>query len=242
MKHRNDGYSSTEKQSGEDHPPAIPAATVILLRQHEGQPQVLMLHKNLDIDFGGLWVFPGGRIDDEDFDHTDDPNIAARNAAVRETIEEAGIKIPGDDFIWFSHWTPPPREGRRYATWFFVTSTEDDHEIQVDGEEIQNHQWINPNEALRLHAQGEIDVVPPTWVTLYTLAQFDSVTRALETLGKRETRRYETHLGKNSDAIRITMWAGDSGYEGWDANKAEQTHRLIMSADGFEFLHSAVDY
>ena len=242
MKHRNDAYADTEKGSEENFPPAIPAATVILLRQIEGQPQVLMLQKTPEIDFGGLWVFPGGRIDDEDFEKSDDPTEAARNAAVRETMEEASIKISSENFIWLSHWTPPPREGRRYATWFFVSSTDKEHEIQIDGEEIQNHQWINPKEALRLHTLGKIDVVPPTWVTLYTLAQFDSIKQALEKLSERGTRYYETHLGKDSDGRRITMWAGDSGYEDWNAEKSEETHRLVMSAEGFEFLHSAVDY
>ena len=70
MKHRNDGYGRTDKRSETDFPPAIPAATIILLRQLEDQPQVLMLHKNLEIDFGGLWVFPGGRIETEDFDES----------------------------------------------------------------------------------------------------------------------------------------------------------------------------
>ena len=242
MKHPNDGYGTVERQESSDFPPAIPAATVVLLRQNHGEPEVLMLHKNQDIDFGGLWVFPGGRIDNEDFNGTSDLNIAARNAAVRETIEEAGIEIPSDDFIWFSHWTPPPREGRRYATWFFLTSTEDEHEIRVDGQEIQNHQWINPRHALQRHSSGEIDVVPPTWVTLYTLAQFASVEETLTTLKSRATRTYETHLGKDTDGARITMWAGDSGYEDWDATQSDETHRLIMSPDGFDFQHSAVEY
>ena len=242
MKHRNDTYGVTEKKSNTVFPPAIPAATVILLRQTKEKLQVLMLHKNPGVDFGGLWVFPGGRIDDEDFDEGDDPNVAARNAAIRETREEAGIKIDSENFVWFSHWTPPPREGRRYSTWFFVTSTDEEHEIQVDGEEIRSHQWINPKEALKLHALGKIGLVPPTWVTLYTLAKFDSVKQALEQLSKRGIRYYETHLGENSDGTRITMWAGDSGYEDWNAEKSERTHRLIMLASGFEFLHSAVDY
>ena len=64
MKHATNGYGSTEKQVSSDFPPAIPAATVILLRENNGQPEVLMLHKNQEIDFGGLWVFPGGRIEE----------------------------------------------------------------------------------------------------------------------------------------------------------------------------------
>lgn len=242
MKHRNDSYGDTDPQSDEEFPPAIPAATVVLLRQHADELQLLMLHKTTEIDFGGMWVFPGGRIDDEDYAGTQDDNIAARNAAVRETVEEAGVNIPGEDFVWFSHWTPPPRPGRRYATWFFVTGTEEDHNIEVDGDEIQNHQWINPGEALARHARGEIDVVPPTWVTLYQFSRFSSVNEALSTIAARETRHYTTHLGKNDDGLRITLWQGDSGYDDWDASQDKNTHRLIMDPEGFRFQHSAVEY
>ena len=31
-----------------------------------------MLHKNSKLAFGGMWVFPGGRIDDEDREGADE--------------------------------------------------------------------------------------------------------------------------------------------------------------------------
>ncbi|MBT4162131.1 MAG: NUDIX hydrolase [Gammaproteobacteria bacterium] len=243
MKHKNDLYGDDITQTAdEDHPPAIPAATIVLLREHQGNSEVLMLHKTAEIDFGGLWVFPGGKIDDKDYAGGDDDHVAARNAAVRETVEEAGITIPGDDFIYFSHWTPPPKPGRRYATWFFISSTEDDHDISIDGDEIQNHQWINPGDALLRHQTGEIGLAAPTWVTLYQLSRFDTISETLTQLDQREPRVYQTHMGKNAEGLRTTMWTGDAGYDDWDATISGDTHRLIMSPDGFEFHHSAVEY
>ena len=44
----------------------IPAATVLVLRDRDDDLEVLMLRKNSRIAFGGMWVFPGGRIDDAD--------------------------------------------------------------------------------------------------------------------------------------------------------------------------------
>ena len=44
----------------------MPAATVVLLRETEQGPETLMLRKNSKIAFGGMWVFPGGRVDEED--------------------------------------------------------------------------------------------------------------------------------------------------------------------------------
>ena len=49
-------------------PPAIPAATVVLLRDAPGGVETLMLRRNSKLAFaGGAWVFPGGRIDPEDY-------------------------------------------------------------------------------------------------------------------------------------------------------------------------------
>ena len=46
--------------------PAIPAATVILLRDQESGLEALMVRRSSRLQFGGMWVFPGGRIDPDD--------------------------------------------------------------------------------------------------------------------------------------------------------------------------------
>ena len=67
--HRNDMYGNIESRS-EDDPNVsalIPASTVVLLRDGELGVEVLMLRKNSKITFGGMWVFPGGKIDAADY-------------------------------------------------------------------------------------------------------------------------------------------------------------------------------
>ena len=112
-RHRNDIYGDHRQREGGS--PAIPAATVVLLRDAP-QLEVLMLHKASKVAFGGMWVFPGGRVDDEDYPADGDPDTAARNAAARETREETGIVARPEDFVWLSPWTPPPSTPRRFAT------------------------------------------------------------------------------------------------------------------------------
>lgn len=248
-KHRNDIYGDIEKDkadretAGQDElPAAIPAATVLLLRESTGELEVLMLHKNSKIAFGGLWVFPGGKIDEKDFPQDRDPDVAARNAAARETAEEAGINIEPEKFVWFAHWTPPTSTAKRFATWFFVTGSESDHAIQIDGGEIQNHQWINPASALQQHAAGDIDLAPPTWVSLYHLSRFDSMDTAITNFDDLEPRYYQTRVVKNNGGIRVCLWSGDEGYDDWNADLKGATHRLSMLPGGFHFEHSAVDY
>lgn len=243
QKHRNDIYGDQPERRAGDEPP-IPAATVVLLRgnpEGDANVEVLMLHKTSKIAFGGMWVFPGGRIDDEDYPDDRDADTAARNAAVRETMEEAGIQSRAEDFVYFAHWTPPPGTPKRFATWFFACAA-DSHEVSIDGGEIQDHQWIKPADALARHAKGEIDLAPPTWVTLYELGLDDSVDAVLARLRNRPTRVYETRIGAREDGVRVAMWTGDAGYATRNAQTDGPRHRLSMAPGGFTFEHSAVTY
>ncbi|RSV43904.1 NUDIX domain-containing protein [Sphingomonas sp. ABOLE] len=75
---------------------AIPAATVIVMREVAGgPPELLMVERSRAMAFaGGALVFPGGRIDPGDHLLTDcHDDAAARVAAIRETIEEAGLAL-----------------------------------------------------------------------------------------------------------------------------------------------------
>ena len=240
-KHRNDIYGDIEKR--ETSTPAVPAATVALLRDCNGVTEVLMLKKNSKIAFGGLWVFPGGRIDDDDYEAPDDLEQAARNAAVRETMEEANMTLEGEAFHWFAHWTPPASTPVRFATWFFLARAPSaSDEVRVDGGEIKEHTWITPADALQRHAREEIDLAPPTWVTLYHLSKYSPSAEAIEHFSQLAPRYYETHLAKSSTGTRIAMWKGDAGYEDYDADAEGATHRLVMEPSGFKFLHSSAQY
>src|SRR3546814_2093543 len=79
-------------------PPAIPAATVVLLRDGDEGLETLMLHRTSQVAFGGMWVFPGGRVDPEDRRHEDpDEEAAARRAAAREAKEECDMREADED-------------------------------------------------------------------------------------------------------------------------------------------------
>ncbi|HAF38935.1 MAG TPA: hypothetical protein DCG72_08115 [Gammaproteobacteria bacterium] len=239
--HRNDIYGTAD-QPDQLETPAIPAATVILLRDSDRGVETLMLHRTSKVHFGGMWVFPGGRIDPEDYPESNDVNIAAQHAAVRETLEETGITIGGDAFAWFAHWTPPAGTPRRYATWFFACILETDQVIAVDGFEIQNHEWIQPAEALARHAAGEIDLAPPTWITLHQLALHEPAAALWQVLKDQPVRVYETRIRKDKDDRRIALWAEDAAYAGGEVDQSGPRHRLVLDPDGFIFENTALSY
>jgi len=74
--------------------PAIPAATIIVVRDRSmGPPELLMVERAAGMAFaGGALVFPGGRIDDADA-IDDCGDRAARVAAIRETLEETAVPV-----------------------------------------------------------------------------------------------------------------------------------------------------
>ena len=59
------GASRRARKGSADKAP-LAAATVVVLRRGEAGFETLMLRKNSKIAFGGMWVFPGGRVDPED--------------------------------------------------------------------------------------------------------------------------------------------------------------------------------
>jgi 8-oxo-dGTP pyrophosphatase MutT (NUDIX family) len=86
----------------QDEEAGRPAATVVIVRDRAGlPPELLMVERAATMAFAaGALVFPGGAVDDADHDlaarlRNDLPpdEAAARIAAIRETIEEAGLGI-----------------------------------------------------------------------------------------------------------------------------------------------------
>ena len=214
------------------------AATVTLLRDTKEGVQVLMVRKNRETSFGGLWVFPGGRVEPGDHAGERDLESAARRAAVREASEEAGLVLQPDSLVWFSHWTPPAEAPHRYFTWFFAAQAGPSVDVQVDGHEIEAHAWIAPEDALRFHAEGRIKLVAPTWVTLRTLAQSSTAAGLLERLRSVPAFAYETRMVQRADGVRVALWAGDAGYEALEVDAVGGRHRLVMSSSGYRFESS----
>lgn len=205
------------------------ASTVVPLRDTTDGPEVLMLRRNSRIAFGGMWVFPGGRVDPEDHRSDDVDDLEpARRAAAREALEEADLLIEPDAMVPLSHWTPPVAgiAEKRYETWFFVARAPVG-EVTIDGGEIHEDIWVRPGEMLRRHAEGEIQLVPPTFVTLADLESASSVEAVLDAARAAPPFRYVTRLGHEGEAL-VTMWEGDAGYATSDPSVPGPRHRVAM--------------
>lgn len=213
----------------------VPAATVIPVRDGDAGLEVLLLRRRSGGQFGGMWVFPGGKVDPEDaVDAAGEDEIAmARAAAVREAREEAGIDLDPATLVPLSFWLPPREAPRRFATWFFLAPFEAGPEVVVDLGEIREHRWLTPSDAIGRRDAGSIELAPPTFTTLWWLRQHTDSAHAIRAAAGAVPERYETHVAVTADGHLATLWAGDAGYEDGDVERAGPRRRLWMDPGGW---------
>jgi 8-oxo-dGTP pyrophosphatase MutT (NUDIX family) len=207
------------------------ASTVALLRDGERGLEVLMVKRASTLEFhGGAWVFPGGRIDDADWNGSDDELAAAQRAAARETLEEANVGVDPDALQHFAHWTTPDFMPKRFATWFFVGAVGDHADEAADGVESDALEWWTPSDALAARNRHEIDLGPPQYVTCHSLSRYESVGAALGGLAAEEPFVFLPRFAR-SDEGPVCLYGGDVAYDDFERlAEPSPRHRLVMAS------------
>jgi 8-oxo-dGTP pyrophosphatase MutT (NUDIX family) len=139
--------------------------------------EVLLLKRTEDARFmPGVWVFPGGSVDDGDGE--DEERFKA--CAVRELEEEAGIALPeGEELVLLSRWVTPEVISRRFDAWFFLALAPAHTPPKPDGVETTDAGWFEPAQALEAQAAGELTLAFPTVKQLESLLPFKTSDEAL---------------------------------------------------------------
>jgi 8-oxo-dGTP pyrophosphatase MutT (NUDIX family) len=190
--------------------PPRQAATVILLRGGSSAVEVLLVKRTPRASFmGGVWVFPGGAVEQDE----GEDDAAHRAAAVRELHEEAGIELADPaELVKFSRWITPAEVKVRFDTHFFLAPLPAGQEPAVDGEECVDLGWFTPAEALRAHTRQEIMLVFPTIRHLEQLGEFTTVTDLLRHASGLQVRAVQPRVLIDERGPRVVM-PGEPGYE-----------------------------
>lgn len=197
-----------------DATPPRQAATVIVLRGGAQTLEVLLVKRTEKARFmGGVWVFPGGAVDESDPPSQGEGGIDAhRAAAARELSEEADIELadPGA-LVEFSRWITPEEVSIRFDTRFFLAELPAGAEPRVDGEECVDQGWFTPQGALDAHAREQILLVFPTIKHLEQLGAFASVAELLEYARGREVLPVQPKVWFDGEVARVAL-PGEPGY------------------------------
>lgn len=171
------------------------AATVILLRDGAGGLEIYTQRRAATMAFApGMYAFPGGSVAPEDAEprteidapsavHMGLPPESARSvlrAAVRELIEETGVRLAPETLAPWARWLTPEFEPRRFDTFFFLAPLPPGQLPAEAAGEADHAVWVSPAEALRL------PMLPPTQHTLATLARFPDVASAVAAAAQRD--------------------------------------------------------
>jgi 8-oxo-dGTP pyrophosphatase MutT (NUDIX family) len=203
-----------------------PAATVVLVRDSNPGLEVFLVRRHAGLAFmGGAHVFPGGQVDDSDrmaarmltssgtsvngsarmADVDPEAALAFHVAAVRETVEEAGIRVAVDALVYFAWWVTPEQEDRRFDTRFFLAPAPVHQGTIAEGGETTERLWLRPAEALDRCSGGEITLPPPTWTTLRWLEPFEGVNAALDWAQTKRVQRIQPVIVERADARLVTL-------------------------------------
>jgi 8-oxo-dGTP pyrophosphatase MutT (NUDIX family) len=211
-----------------------PAATVVIVRDGDSGPEVLMLCRNRQVGFvGGYWVFPGGTVAKDELDGSEEQS-AALVAVVRECREETGLDLDTGRLLLFAYWLTPEESPKRFSTWFFIYQIKDSDGIVVDGEEIIDYRWERPAVLIREHGRGDLNLMPPTYVTLLELSQFFNAGDALNSYQERGIRHYMPRIAMQKGRV-YTMYQEDAGYESRNPEVSGSRHRSWMDESGCHY-------
>lgn len=160
--------------------------------------ELLLVQRNPEARFmPGVWVFPGGGVDDAD----GEGEAGFRACAARELAEEAGIEVDLAELVAYSRWITPRIVPIRFDTLFFLALAPAHSPPKPDGSETVDAGWYSPRRALDLHESGEMGLVFPTIKHLESLLPYASAEQALDAARRREVRPVEPEVvGEGADA------------------------------------------
>ncbi|MET0390574.1 MAG: NUDIX hydrolase [Polyangiales bacterium] len=212
-----------------------PAATVVVLREGAALEVLLLKRASTLAFFGGAWVFPGGRVDPGDGDLGDPHALrdAARQAAVRELHEESGLQVEPSALVAFTRWLTPPGSARRFDTFYFAVAAPDHAEVKLDPSEASDYSWLQPSAALAARARGELELPPPTFVTLSLLDGSRDLAEALRALHTAPSSFVPAPIQVPTGIVYL--YEGDAGYASQDPQQPGARHRLSTLSEGWRY-------
>ena len=128
-----------------------------------------------------------------------------------ELLERRGLLLRSDLLAPWDHWITPRVEERRFDTRFFLAALPaGQHTRDVSGE-ADRVAWMRPTEALASVERGEMRMLPPTYLTLASLAGLPDVRSALAAATSRTIRPVMPAVRLAGDGAEWVLPGDESG-------------------------------
>ena len=108
--------------------------------------------------------------------------LAGKRKALLENSLSFADLLESEDLLcdltavgYFSHWQTPARTPMRFDTRFFVAALPPEQNPLATSYEVAHSLWLTPDRAIQLHERGELPMIFPTFASLRTLADFETL-------------------------------------------------------------------
>jgi 8-oxo-dGTP pyrophosphatase MutT (NUDIX family) len=102
-------------------------------------------------------------------------HIVRRESTFMGMLESENLFIDAGALVYFSHWLTPEEFAMRFDTRFFIAVLPQGQTPLQVSEEVADSLWISPERALKLYAERKLPMIFPTYSSLRTLADFETV-------------------------------------------------------------------
>lgn len=218
-----DGAFSVQRGAPNPIDTKLRGVAIVSARAHppDAQASVLMVRRPASIAPGGAWGFPSADVLGDDA-AAGQPIASSRAAVLRTLAADLGVTVDLESAVTHSAWLPPPTVPERTCSWYFRLAGADpalDEGRDADADGVL-HRWIEPRVALQSHAEREIELAPPTWLTLHALAFHESPAHAVVEFFMLRPAR----LGDDP----VQLLPGDSGFAAGDPDLDGSRQRLHL--------------
>jgi 8-oxo-dGTP pyrophosphatase MutT (NUDIX family) len=129
--------------------------------------------------------------------------LVSRELSLAEFLRDRDLVLRADLLRPWSNWVTPEVEPRRYDARFFLAALPTGQRADGVTTEAAATYWRTPTEALEDWKRGESGLLPPTWVSLTELAEYDSVASAVA--AERELDKITPRIVRDQNATRFVF-------------------------------------
>ncbi|HEY7320061.1 MAG TPA: hypothetical protein VIE89_21020 [Candidatus Binatia bacterium] len=101
--------------------------------------------------------------------------LLKQRLSFQSLLETEGLLCDASRLAYFSRWQTPEEISTRFDTYFFLATLPEDQIPLSTSPEVAHSLWLTPDQALELFAENKLPMIFPTFASLRTLADFESL-------------------------------------------------------------------
>ena len=131
--------------------------------------------------------------------------LISRDLPFAEFLARRGLVLRADLLRAWAHWITPDVEPRRFDTRFFVAALPVGQVTRDLLEEADRVEWVPAAAAVRRWVAKEMDLMPPTLVTLAELAAYGTTAAVLAAAGSRPISPIQPQVVVDGDVAQLVL-------------------------------------